>query len=200
VTAEPSDPLAIAALVCAIFDFLGRSYSIGGSIASSMSGEPRSTLDVDIVASFDLSHVDALVDALQAEFYVERAAIERAVRDRSSANAIHRESSVKIDLFVAGGTPLDDDVLKRRIAVTPAGAGRRLYVHSPEDILLQKLRWYRRGGDVSDRQWRDALGIVRVQRTRLDQPYLTDGATRLGIRDLLDRVLREASSPGSAEP
>jgi hypothetical protein len=69
-----------------------------------------------------------------------------------------------------------------------------LYVYTPEDILLQKLRWYRLGDEVSDRQWRDILGIVMVQGDRLDEPYLRRGARILGVTDLLDRALLTARS------
>ena len=67
-----------------------------------------------------------------------------------------------------------------------------LYVYTPEDTLLQKLRWYRLGGEVSDRQWRDVLGIVAVQGRSLDDSYLRSGADLLAVTDLLDRALREA--------
>jgi hypothetical protein len=70
--------------------------------------------------------------------------------------------------------------------------GRRLDVHPPEDILLQKPHLYRRGGEVSDRQWRDIAAITRVQGTRLDRDYLRTGAGILGVSDLLDRALGEA--------
>ena len=67
-----------------------------------------------------------------------------------------------MDLFVAGGTPLDEQQLRRSQAVD-LGGGRVIRVHPPEDILPQKLRWFRRGGETSDRQWRDTLGIARTQ-------------------------------------
>jgi len=58
-------------------------------------------------------------------------------------------------------------------------------------ILLQKLRWYRLGGETSDRQWRDVLGIVRVQGDGLDRAYLRAHAPVLGVDDLLERVLNQ---------
>jgi len=185
------DPIATAALVSRHLDALQIQHTIGGSIASSFAGEPRATIDIDIVVALEERHVDGLVAVLSAEFYVDADALRRAVRTKSSANLIERDTQLKVDLFVAGGTPLDARQLARRQAVDFPD-GRRLYVHPPEDILLQKLRWYRRGGEVSDRQWRDIAAIVRVQGARLDLEYLREGAAVLGVTDLLERALAEA--------
>jgi len=187
---EPIDPIATALLVTRRLDAMQIPYTIGGSIASSFAGEPRSTVDIDIVVALEARHVDALVAALTEEFYVDADALRRAIRTRSSTNLIHRATQLKVDLFVAGGTPLDARQLARRQPVD-LGEARRLYVHPPEDILLQKLRWYRRGGEVSDRQWRDIAAIVRVQAERLDRDYLREGAAILEVSDLLDRALAE---------
>jgi len=191
----PVDPIETALLVSRCLDALGIPHTVGGSIASSFAGEPRSTVDIDMVAAVEERHVDALASALSAEFYVDADALRRAVRTRSSTNLIHQATQLKVDLFVAGGTPLDDRQLRRRLAVD-LGEGRRLYVHPPEDILLQKLRWFRLGGGVSDRQWRDITAIIRVQRDRLDRDYLVEGARILGVSDLLDRALAEALPEG----
>ena len=188
----PVDPIAIAVSVARALDALGIVHTIGGSIASSIAGEPRSTVDIDIVAALRDSDVSALLSALSADFYVNEAALRRAVRERSSANLIHQTSQLKVDVFVAGGTPLDEQQLHRRRAVEIA-PGRILHVHPPEDILLQKLRWYRKSGETSERQWRDVIGIIRVQAQHLDQAYLTVNAPVLGVTDLLARALGEAA-------
>jgi hypothetical protein len=185
---EPVDPIGVALLVTRHLDALGIVHTIGGSIASSFAGEPRASVDIDVVAAIEERHVDPLVSALSPEFYVDADALRRAVRARSTTNLVHQPTQLKIDLFVAGGTPLDARQLARRMAVD-VGGGRHLHVHPPEDILLQKLRWYRNGGEVSDRQWRDIRAIVRVQGDRLDREYLREAAGILGVADLLNRAL-----------
>lgn len=182
------DPIGTALLVAGHLEALGVLYTVGGSIASSFAGEPRSTVDIDIVAALEERHVEPLVAALSTDFYVDAAALRRAIRTRASANLIHQATQLKVDVFVAGGTPLDAQQLRRRLEVD-LGDGRKLHVHPPEDILLQKLRWYRRGGEVSDRQWRDIVGIVRVQGVRLDRGYLRDNAGVVDVADLLARAL-----------
>jgi hypothetical protein len=128
------------------------------------------------------------VARLSPDFYADSDALRRAVRTKTSANLIHQATQLKVDVFVAGGTPLDDQQIERRLKVV-LDDGRTLFVHPPEDILLQKLRWYRQGGEVSDRQWRDVAAIVRVQGSKLDRRYLEEGARVLGVSDLLKRAL-----------
>lgn len=189
---NPVDAIGIALQVTSALDALGVMHTIGGSIASSMAGEPRSTIDVDVIADLKDEQVTALMAALQRDFYLDETALRRAVANRSSANFIHHDTSIKIDLFIAGGTPLDLQQIARRRRVEIGG--HVFFVHPPEDILLQKLHWYRKGGEVSDRQWRDIVGIVRVQGKQLDRGYLTTNAAPLDVTDLLERALRSGRS------
>jgi len=186
------DPLAVALAVAAHLDRLSIPHTVGGSIASSFAGEPRSTVDIDFVVELREDQVDDLVAAVHEEFYIDADAVRRAIRDRSSVNLIHQDTQLKVDLFVAGGTPLDTQQIARRLAVD-LGNGRELHVHPPEDILLQKLRWYRQGSGISDRQWRDICAIIRVQAQQLDRTYLRANAPVLGVEDLLEQALNEVA-------
>lgn len=187
------DPVALARILARIFERLGVRYCVGGSVASSVYGEVRTTLDVDVVADLRPEHVDALVTAIEPEFHVVPEGVRRAVRERSSFNVIHEEMLVKADVYVVPSDPLFRDQLdrSRRVALS-ADPGSEVALASPEDVVLHKLRWYEMGGRVSDRQWRDVLGVLKVQGTGLDFAYLERAASTLGLSESLARARSEA--------
>ena len=136
--------------------------------------------------------IEPFLAVLGDVFYADVDGLGRAIGSGSSTNLVHRTTGVKVDLFVASSL-LDRQQLegRRRIRVRSA-PDRFVFVHSPEDILLQKLHWYRSRGEVSERQWRDVLSIVLVEGERLDCEYLAGMAAQAGVDDLLIRVLSEA--------
>ena len=96
----------------------------------------------------------------------------------------------KVDLFIAKDDPFDRAQIERRNPRAVAeDLDREVYVLSAEDTILAKLRWYRMGGEQSERQWRDVVGVVKVQGDGLDFEYLRKMAAELGIEDLLARLL-----------
>ena len=189
----PSDPIRVLLQVAELLDRIGTPYLLGGSLASSMLGEPRSTVDIDLAIVLRSVDVPALVAGLGSEFYVDEGAMRNAVERRSSFNAIHQPTILKVDFFVLGDAPFDRAQLEgRRLSPALEESGRRVFVSSPEDLILRKLDWYRQGGGVSDRQWRDVLGVLKVQGERLDLAHLRHWAAVLEIADLLERALSES--------
>jgi hypothetical protein len=185
------EPEAIAVIIrlAAELEGLGIDYMIGGSIASSVHGRPRTTDDIDVVARIAGHQVSSLVAALEEDFYVDAEMIRDAIRRRASFNLIHLQTMLKVDVFVFTGEELANEEMRRRLQVPLRDA--KVWFSSPEDIILEKLEWYRKGEGVSERQWRDVLGVLAVQGIRLDLEYVRRWADRLALRDLLDRALAE---------
>lgn len=172
-------------------------YYIGGSVASSAHGLPRTTIDVDIVAELAHAHVQMMVDALQSSFYIDGETIHTAIDNESSFNIIHLETFIKLDIFVLKSGPYDQMTMQRTTTGTLApDEADELIVRfsSPEDTILHKLYWFRLGGEQSERQWRDLIGVLKVQSDSLDDDYLQQWAGQLGLSDLLESALNEAAS------
>jgi hypothetical protein len=188
-----SEPIAITLRVIQEFDRLGVPYFIGGSLASALYGEPRATIDADVVADLKPEHVVPLANALSGEFYVAPDAAQEAVCAQRSFNLIHLATSFKVDVFVRKKRAFDDAQFARRVRqIVSVDPERRAYVATAEDTILAKLEWYTLGGRVSERQWRDILGILKTLGDALDQTYLRQMASRLKVAALLKRAMRAA--------
>lgn len=182
----------IALLVIQVLEALEIPYLIGGSLASSIHGASRSTLDTDLVADLQFGQVPSFVQQLQAEFYISSDAVVEAIQERRSFNAIHLDSMFKIDIFLPKDRPFDRAQFANATpAIIATEPDRFAFVASPEDTVLAKLEWYDKGGRVSDRQWQDIAGILRVQGDRLDREYLYTMAASLNVVDLLTQALQE---------
>ena len=189
----PADAITVTVRVTNTLEKLGVSYFIGGSLASTLYGMVRTTQDSDIIADLSAEHIPMLMDALQNEFYIDNEMIADAIVHRSSFNIIHRESMFKVDVFIPRSRLFITMQFSRARKETLSSDPQMVaFVASPEDILLAKLEWYRLGGEVSERQWRDVLGVLKVQAGMLDVDYLSSMAHDLQVDDLLERVLKEA--------
>ena len=184
------EPIAVTLRVIDALEQVGAAYVIGGSLASTIHGVVRTTLDTDIVADLTLRQAQPFAELLAGAFYLDLDAIRHAIRQRSSFNVIHLATMFKVYLFIPKERPFDRQQLARRQSwVVDPDSGRTIYVTTPEDTILAKLAWYRLGDEVSDRQWRDILGVLAVQGDRLDFAYMRQWAASLGVSDLLERAL-----------
>jgi hypothetical protein len=189
-----NEPIEVTLKVTGVFEKLNIPYLVGGSLASTLYGMVRTTQDSDIVAEMLLEHLQSFVTALQGEFYVDEEMIAESIQRHSSFNLIHRETMFKVDVFIPRPRPFLQSQLTR--------AQRQTFTFetevsakfaSPEDTILSKLEWYRLGGEVSDRQWRDILGVLKTCAGDLDIDYLRHWAGELKVSDLLERVVKEAA-------
>ena len=194
---RPETPASLSVVfhVIDILEKLGTRYHLGGSFASAIHGVPRQTMDADLVVDLDTAGVVELVGRLSGAFYVDLGVAREAVATHGSFNAIHLETGFKVDFFAKGTGEFDDVELERsQLIQITKDPPRSAYVKTAEDIILRKLQWYRSGGEVSDRQWNDVLGVILAVDHGLDRDYLRRWASMLGLADLLERATKEASS------
>ena len=182
-----------------LLDRLGIAWYVGGSVASTVHGRFRATNDVDMIADLRAEHAEALRVALDEDHYVDEDSIRDAVRRQSSFNLLHFGTGLKIDVFVAADSEYEASVWARRV-LQPVGDGpsaRHLWIASAEDTILAKLAWYRRSGEVSERQWSDVQGVIELRNRDLDIDYLRRWAPILGVADVLEQALTEAQTRNS---
>ncbi|NJP12569.1 MAG: nucleotidyltransferase family protein [Leptolyngbyaceae cyanobacterium RU_5_1] len=183
------DSTGLAALLHRIFAELNIPYYITGGVAAIAYGEPRTTRDVDIVLEINRDDIDELVKALEAAgFYVPGVEDLKAGR-MQTLGVTHIETISRADLVVSGKEAFDKVKFERRRIISMPAAGE-LFFASPEDLILNKLRWGRQS--QSEKQWRDVLGILKTQGTALDFEYLRSWTDTLGLTGELERALGEA--------
>lgn len=188
------DAIAAATSLARSFERLQVRYVLGGSMASTSYGEPRSTLDADFAADLNLSHFEDWADEVEKDFYFDREWARTEVASRGSFQLLHRQSLVRIDVFVPAWTGLDLWKWEQRNRLVLGDEEQSIDVTSAEGIVLQKLLWYESGGRSSDRQWRDVVSVLAHQRTRLERSALTHWAKQLELEQLLERALKEAGA------
>ena len=190
---EPiKDSIDLALRVGDVLESLGCDYFVGGSVASSLHGEPRATNDIDFVVAMRPQRVQALAENLGDDFEVDTDMLRDALIRGSCANFFYLPLVTKIDFFALGTARFDEMEFHRRQRVRVRSTGEALFVKSPEDTVLRKLLWYRAGGEESSKQWRDVVEVLRISGPVLDLPYIDRWAVELGIDDLLRRALLQS--------
>lgn len=174
--------------IAEILKDLGIPYLITGGIAVVVWGRPRFTADIDVVVHLLPQKLDALAAELlriDKDAYVDKAMMQRAHEQRGEFNFIHPASGLKVDFWIMKGDPFSQAVMKRRRRKRIAGT--TIFLSSPEDLILNKLLWYRM--TESTRQLEDIESVMRIQK-KLDWKYLRKWATihkTLGVLSALDK-------------
>lgn len=191
---DPTDAIEASRPLIACLQAFSIPCYFGGSIASSVHGTPRSTIDADIVADIRPNQVDGLYKRLNPIYYADLNSIHKATKMRESFNLLHRGMHVKIDIFVQRHYRYERQVMERiqMIAFDSDRDDDRLPFCSVEDIILNKLMWYDQGGRVSERQWSDLQGVIKIQRDALDRAYLDHWSRYLDIAGLLQEAYQQA--------
>lgn len=187
-----NEPIEVTLKVTGVLENLGIPYLIGGSLASTLYGMVRSTQDSDIVTEMRTKYVQPFVTALQNEFFIDEEMIVESIKTHSSFNIIHRDTMFKVDVFIPDPRPfLQSQISRAQRQTFNLGTEISANFASPEDTILSKLEWYRMGGEVSDRQWRDILGVLKIREGDLDIDYLRKWARELNVSDLLERAFAQ---------
>lgn len=196
-TSDPSmwtqDPSEVARLLHPIFEQLAIPYYITGGVAASMYGDPRSTRDMDLVIEAQRSDIPKLASSLeQAGFYCPPGALEEIIGGVGNTLSItHMERLLNADIVLSADTDFERSKMARRqIEMIDEAGTLQVWVIAPEDLILAKLQWGR--GKQSEKQWRDVLGILKVQIDSLDYSYLAEWAEKLGFLESLQQAFVEA--------
>jgi hypothetical protein len=189
----PTEQITVTVQAADALETLGVVYAIGGSFASALHGVMRATMGVDLGADLRLEQADPFARPLGDDSYADSEMMRDAIRRPSSFNLLHVDSAFKVDVFVARPRDFDRAQLARRQSHLLSEEPKlRVHVASTEDTVLSKLEQYRMGGALSERQWRDVLGVLKVQKGRLGQDYVCRMASSIDVADLLCRAIDEA--------
>ena len=172
-----------------IFSDLKIPYMICGSLGSSLYGEPRATNDIDIVVDGNLKRIKEFIAAFpEQDYYADLDMAVDAFKNRSLFNIIDLNSGWKADIIFLKEDEFSQVEFSRRKHTILLGSN--VQIISPEDSILSKLDWSKKGG--SERQFPDALGVAIVQWENLYMNYWKKWARQLNIKDLLNKLIIEA--------
>lgn len=192
---DAADLLAALAPVTAAFQRLGVQHYVGGSVASTIHGAIRSTMDVDLVCELRADQIEPFLAAFGDDFYVSGPAVRQAVERRSCFNLVHLPTAYKVDVFVSRGRPFDRAAMARAVLQRLAADDPlQVPVATAEDSIVAKLEWFRLGDESSQRQWGDVSRLVALHGPALDVAHMRRMAESVGVVGLLDRLLSEQGS------
>jgi hypothetical protein len=195
-TNKPLDIAGFLKLVIEALNASGVEYLIGGAIAEWAWGEPRATQDLDLVVKIPIKSINKLSKELEKRDMLIPAEIilDNILEDRADMpiNAIHMHSGFKADLYAAReGDELRQSAFQRRQQVDYGPPIGKVYIHSPEDLILYKLMYF--GLSQQSKHSRDIAAILKSKKSELDMNYIEHWAARLGLSSLWKEMLDNVS-------
>ena len=163
-------------------EFGGVAFMLTGSMAMNFYAQPRMTRDIDLVVQVTSNQTDLLVSLFEAEYYVDRLAIAKAIAQRSVFNLIHNETIIKFDCIVLKNQQYRQEEFARRQRITLGDF--QTWIVTREDLILSKLYWAR--DSKSELQLRDVRNLLSSD---CDMLYLLRCAENLGVKSLLDEII-----------
>ena len=180
---QPSEltPTQLLGIFAKFFELHKIPYRVVGSMASMAYGEPRLTIDVDIVAEVELQHIPAISVAFPSpDYYVSESATSEAIQRRSQFNVIHIPSGLKVDIIVPHATEFTRNEQSRVRRLYHGDDFSALYA-APEDVILNKLIYFQLSGGVSQKHVRDIGGMLKISPHEIDLDYIRKWAVRLNV-------------------
>src|SRR5690349_11681584 len=183
-------------LVIEALNAAGVEYLIGGAIAEWAWGEPRATQDLDLVVNIPIRSVNKLSKELKKRDMLipPEIILDNILEHRADIpiNAIHMYSGLKADLYpVREGDELRQSAFQRRQRVDYGPRIGKVYIHSPEDLILYKLMYF--GLSQQSKHSRDIAAILKSKKNELDLDYIEGWAALLGLRSLWKEMLDNIS-------
>jgi hypothetical protein len=185
-------PSELLQKVAGVLESLELRYLVTGSMATIAYGEPRFTIDVDIVLDLPLAKVDAFCEAFPApEYFCSPDAARHAVNQHFQFNIIHPASGLKVDVIIPADTEFNRSRMSRGVRIA-GGEHFSVWFASAEDVIIKKLEYFREGG--SEKHLRDIAGVLKVRGAQIDRDYITGWISRLDLTREWDTVLAQESA------
>ncbi len=172
--------------ICNKLESLGIPYMITGGSAVGFWGHIRTTMDIDMVIQIRSNQVDAFLESIGNEAYLDIQEAKAAIQSKSMFNIIPNETLFKVDII-----PLDEsnnyeiEKFSRKIKIN--FQGRKIYVISPEDLIISKLIWSKNAGS-SERQIADCESIWKINQESIDADHIKKWVDILNIGDEFNKL------------
>ena len=181
------DLVSLLKLVIKKLEKLEIPYMLTGGLAVSFWGLPRTTHDIDIIIKAKREDKDKIVNIFKKDFYISEEAVSQAIEQSFTFNIIHYKAGLKIDFWLTKKDPFG--ILEFQRKQKKKIFGKEIFIISPEDLILEKLLWYKKG--ESPRHLEDIAGIIEISKPDIN--YIKVWAIQESTIEIFEEILRNRS-------